>query len=271
MKKQIITLAGVLGLSVIAHGAIIAYEGFDYAEGSLIGQNGGTGWASGGWTLQDGNAATVTTPGMQYDGMSNLGGKAQIIADSSNNAVAMRYLNTSLNSSSGVVWASFTGQKTLDGNRYINFAFFNNDTEGFALGHGTWAARNWTLNRSWSDPAGNTSVSTGASMLNESFLLMKFTFNEIEVNNDLVEVWVNPTLANGEAGLGTSTSLTGNWDFNRIRLAAGGGSSTTPSGGIFDEIRLGTEFTDVIPEPATLGLVGMIGIGLIAARRFFAI
>lgn len=56
---------------------LLAYEGFDYAAGSLNGKNGGTGW-SGAWTWTYGSGVSlaVSATGMTYTGLSTTGGSA---------------------------------------------------------------------------------------------------------------------------------------------------------------------------------------------------
>lgn len=59
-------LALALGASQVTNAAIVAYEGFDYAVGSLTGQNGGTGFASG-WA----NSTGTNQSGYVWDETTN--------------------------------------------------------------------------------------------------------------------------------------------------------------------------------------------------------
>ena len=74
------------------------------------------------------------------------------------------------------------------------------------------------------------------------------------------------TAADGEAGLGTGSSVTGDMHHDPASdeyLTIRGGGNWR---GGFDEIRLGNTFADVVPEPATMVLLGLGG-ALIATRR----
>lgn len=86
-------------------------------------------------------------------------------------------------------------------------------------------------------------------------------------------LWINPTSGN-EAAQGAGTSLTvtnsnGLGTVGGIRLSAN--AATSQNSGIFDEVRLGTSFADVVPtanpapEPASLGVVAL-GIGALLMR-----
>jgi endoglucanase len=243
-KKCIATLLGALGLAVIAQGALIAYEGFDYTAGNLSGQAGGSGWAAA-WDGASGTPA-VSTPGMSYTGINNSGGKADIIATSGSNSMIGRTLNSSFTSGSGEVWFSFLAQKTGTSARFFNFSFFDGGTERLKIGHNSNpGTQTWYINDGGTPAA--TSVNTGVSYLNETLFVGKLTYDASVDSNDVLQLWVNPDLSLGESGLGSAFTSTSDWDFNRIRLGAG--DAETGSSGIFDEIRFGTTFNDVITTP----------------------
>lgn len=99
-----------LAAGAVAHAelATIAYEGFDYSEGSLAGKNGGTGWTSA-W-IQDylsGGSLGVSETGISYSGLSVTGGSAIWSFGGNGISEDMRSLPL-LNS--GVVYFQFVGQ-----------------------------------------------------------------------------------------------------------------------------------------------------------------
>ncbi|MBS3734779.1 MAG: PEP-CTERM sorting domain-containing protein, partial [Phycisphaerae bacterium] len=72
----------------------------------------------------------------------------------------------------------------------------------------------------------------------------------------------------GEAGLTGGESVTGvvdltTTDYGEYFFIRGGGSSA----GAVDEIRLGTTWGDVVPEPTTMTLLALCGLGLLRRKR----
>jgi hypothetical protein len=96
-----------------------------------------------------------------------------------------------------------------------------------------------------------------------NLFVLKFDFSAADLS-DSVTVWQNPDLTTP----GSGTTISGfNMSFDRITFAKYG----TSDGTSWDELRLGDTFTDVIPEPATLGLISAFGGGLLFVRRRFMI
>jgi len=81
-----------------------------------------------------------------------------------------------------------------------------------------------------------------------------------DLDNDVTKLWIDPT-----SELSTSVSFTDAdtyaVDSIKIRQATGIGIST------IDDLRVGTTFTDVVPEPATLSLVALSGVLMLIIRR----
>ena len=110
----------------------------------------------------------------------------------------------------------------------------------------------------------------------EHFVLVR---HATDVNGDtVVDMWVDPPLEN-EAGLpalndpapgvdhqSTTTPWVGGHTFSSMTFRNGGGGSRWIE---YDEIRLGTTYDDVtpVPEPATMALLGIAGLGTIIRRR----
>ncbi len=104
---KICTMLAILAMmSVATFGAIIAEENFDYADGALAGNNGGSGW-TGAWTDYDGTAPTV------------VGGVAQLSFSGAGwqSSQADRYLNAPLTSA----WIRATVQKTVTAGNGASF------------------------------------------------------------------------------------------------------------------------------------------------------
>lgn len=92
--------------------------------------------------------------------------------------------------------------------------------------------------------------------------------------SDTLDVWLNPDLSGGEAGLGNGnvTDFTGNYRVNMENfgteftadLSFGGGANQTI---VFDEIRLGDSYNAVVPEPGTFALLMGLAGGLLTFWR----
>jgi hypothetical protein len=259
-KRQIITLAGVLGLSVVAHGALIVYEGFDYTEAngtSIGGLNGGTGWTE---AYPNPDGSHVLADGLSFAGVPSTG-KAMTRSGGTLTTDG-RHWDTTI--SGTTYWYSFlvnsSGhegtfglfQRSLNDNQNGTGIELRREADGSTriLATGSYAVQARIV------PAGETHLVVG----------------HISGNNNYLWVYANGEAAPTSApATGDAATVWGGALTDRMPAMYGRSFGSSQGPVTFDEIRLGTEFTDVIPEPATLGLVGMIGIGLIAVRRFFTI
>jgi hypothetical protein len=84
--------------------------------------------------------------------------------------------------------------------------------------------------------------------------------------SDRVTLFVNPTPGLSGPSV-TGTTITTTKDFCLYNVAFYPGSGT--NNGSMDELRFGSTFADVvpIPEPATIGLLGLGGLVLLRRRR----
>ena len=263
-----VSAAAVTGFE--ASGALAAYEGFDYAAGtSLVGQNGGTGFA-GAWGTT-GGAATIQSPGMTYDSLVTSGNG--LFVDGSAGSVAIfRDLVSPRGADGTTTWISLTHVRTgpeggtaspTGGPSYlrpVNLALFDAGTERFALGEGTRTTGDedvWGIvaRGSVSNPA---TVWTDDTIEVDSFALLRIDHGVGDV--DTAYLWINPSLLLEPSTLTADATTTTNFTFNRIRPFAGNPSGVNPAAqGLIDEIRIGDTFFDVapVPEPSTYALLGM--------------
>ncbi len=162
----------------------VAYEGFDYANGSsLTGANGGTGWA-GPWT--GGAPLQVSTPGLTYPGLTTVGGTSSWLTfvNSSNQRCLPQALN------SGVVYMQFLSNFSANhggGTPNIRLYSDNVGTLSGAIGNNNISGNN---NMSILD-AGLNSVAASSTPIAQ----LNFTIVRIDHGTNVTTMWLNPNLS----------------------------------------------------------------------------
>ena len=256
----------------------IIYEGFAYSSGSsLNNQGGGDGWV-GPWSTKYGSW-TVTVPGKVYaDGMGNSLPVAGGSVDLDGFGTAFRTIDMSawpethktptdlgghvLGKAGEEIWISFLGGPS-QASHYIygGVSLFEGQYEKLFMGD-IFTSLNYGL-ESHVDGAGTTDA-TDVGVLEECFFLVRLSWAATG-DSTVAEMWLNPRL-DGEAFLaehpsGSTASVTSSaFYFDRIRIAA-------KLGGHWDEVRLGTSYAQVVPEPATLSLLAMGGLAIVRRRK----
>jgi hypothetical protein len=283
MTRMIALAAIALLISAPAGRAqLIAYDGFNYTPGqSLDTQNGGSGFA-GPWTLLSGTAqvqAGSLVPPAPSAALPETGNSLSVTpAGSLGPADASRTLATPVTGTVGTsIWVSVVMQGAGLSGSSAQGALVVSDGAGtgFSITTGTAgggiAPNNPPPSSDWSLSDAGTGASEGKSTtLNtvQSLLVAQVTFGAI---NDTVTLFVNPVL--------TVTPPTTPSATETVQHAATlsqfdveyGSLSGAATSTFFDEIRLGNSFADVtgtaVPEPSTLLLAGVAGMGLIGRRN----
>ncbi len=283
--------AGSLLLAAPAEASLIAYEGFDYDEGTeLVGQGNGVGWADVWEQEQFGQDTTVTANAiLEYEDA--LGQSLPRQALGAHITRVSRGAGRDLANpvTSGVAWASFlmhptynltpemedTGEVDEEGNPILEPTgeeiltnqrlhvelgslqvgkFSNVDEYGLVFG----SASDYSDVVGWPDET--------------NFFVVRFDIGEAS-DDGRIDLFLNPNLgAANEPSLGDAdATLTGlnsaNMTLDRVKLIAQAGVAVDRSRGFFDEIRVGESYGAVaIPEPGSLALLG-VGLGLLAVRR----
>lgn len=259
-----ILLAAVVAVVTGAHAAPIVSESFDYPmNASLVGANGGDGftnaWSSAG--------SPFATTGLDHPALFNESGQAATTASNVTTGIK-RTIDTSLfptsltnggatfgtTSASGTLWISYLHN--------ISHAYSYFEFESVRVGINSAGSNNYrVITRTG---GGSYTITPGQTNL----IIIRIIFNAN--GNDDFALWVNPastsTLAIGDAVAHfTDTNFS---PFNQIQFAniadgaAGNGGSAA-----FDELRLSTELADVIPEPASLALLMLLGAASFLPRR----
>lgn len=237
-------------------GAILAYEGFDYAQGSdLAGQNGGLGW-SGTWANIDGGPANILSTSLSSGTNGPAGFDFHSAAGSAFQANARRKgrfldcaatggfglhglvdANGNIGADAKTLYVSFL-QQPNGSTLFYEFEFHRGDLGDpgriAGVGNDTGAT---TVN--FRAPNG-TQNSLGLGNTNVNFYVVRIDFKP---GHDDVYVYRNPTGPNESANVPTLTMLgVGDMSFNGISFGVYLNNRTVKH----DEVRLGQRWTDVV-------------------------
>ena len=176
------------------------------------------------------------------------------------NVGAFRVPTSSPDSDGSTVYISFLAQQTSSGTGgYSGLSLFSGtSTEQLFLGRATSTA-NWGV-----DPrAGTGAVQSGSLAAAQSLLVARIDFGAgTTAGNEHVRLYVNPSAAGEPAVADVDLPNKANFTWDTIRLQAGNGGTAD-----WDEVRIGTTYADVVPEPATAGLLMIAAAGLLGRRR----
>lgn len=283
MRK--IGIAACMALLVGSAGAaLLVEETFDYGIGSASSTwNGGTGFSTSAWS--PGTTGTTLDNGLSLGNMQVAGGSAhiQFTAGASFSAGTMGRSMNNAGASSGDLWMAYlyqfdTANSTIPLDEALEVrpgagdirTKIDENSSAVGVRYGS----------AWSS-------AVDANVKNGTTLLFVAKFPDLgSATGASARGWAltaseyDSMMANGgvlEANLDTYAGIQITKAFSANETMAGnvtmqlvpiGRNSSTPSFFI-DELRLGTDITDVIaiPEPATLGMVALFGGGLVMLRR----
>jgi hypothetical protein len=282
--KLTLTYARRLGIGIIVsilHGgistaALIASDDFeDYTAGVNLNTGAeGSGWSSN-WSanLDDTTVQSVSLSNGTVSG----GSQAGRFQATENRSDISDALSRDFASQSGDVYMSFLLQSTsgLGGDDFYNFQITNGavGNTSAALGVGI---RNFGGNpffaRVGSSSNATTNASTNATQGTTFFLVAKFS-KDGSANYNRTDLYINPGLTEPVTSDATATSnVTGLSSVSLFTVR-----SFQPELGdtvLFDELRIGTTFADVLPTPAAIPepstplliLLGTSGLALLRRR-----
>jgi len=239
-----------------------ATEHFDYADGALAGQNGGTGWSTA-WYHDSSYNATVNVTNGQMD----------FVTAGTNAATSDIYRELASPFNSGTVYFSVRPQNQNGGQRYFGIKPFTSGN--LLLGEGS-GRTHWTIDNVKTNGVAGAVIESDVLSTVKSLLVLKVDFDAAPDGvGEMVTFWVNPDESVPVWQLDVADAVGGQsyesdedyGSLSKLRVVTGGYSTKYTPGY--------TDFTmddiQIIPEPATLGLLGLVGAGMIAVRRFFRI
>jgi len=266
-----------------AHAALLAEETFDYATGTLEGQNGGTGWGGAWGKFGSGDLpGDVSSPGLTHPSTIDTGtNKASIDATSSDHARPVRDFASGI--AADGLWLSFIGEMNTEDRRAAGFSIFDgsgnvfvtigrpNNSDAKNDNPGNWAIGNSLSSLSTMNEA--TDGSGGKLKASEKALVVA----NLNLSGAIwtLDMFLNPNSSGTGSASHTATFTHSNGAAGDLRSIeffvgdSGAGNLGGPSAFDFDEFRVGESFSDVtpIPEPASVALLGLGGMMLLSRRR----
>lgn len=260
---------GVTGAQGASVSEYFDYDGTDSANLNTFGSS-GDGWA-GAWfggngpDFIPGTNLTYTDPG--YSNAGNTGGMAGY-GGSDAGDISSRLLGAPM---TGTVWVSVLAR--VSGNQSDAILWLRDNPHG---DNANFISLRGTVNGTDNAPvpvlrygASDNRQGPDAVELGDVYLLLGRVTVDYEDDLDRIEFWVNPDLSNGEAGLGTPLLSA---DGANVLNAVAGPRVSFSSGGALDAIRMsndpdGFEYVTAVPEPASLGAIGLGGLMLLRRRR----
>lgn len=242
--------AAWLAGAILASGATILTESFDYPAGDIFnGKSGGTGF-DGGWIESDSSSPqdldTILNESLQFGSLAVSGNALRSVAPNSFSSSSFRATAGSIAGTSGrVLWCSFLIRKTSEGtsspNNYCGLALYPTDANAVALYIGdTGETDFYSLGIAGSPNGQVASNSPSVVSASATFLVAKITFRD---GPDTVELFVNPDpMQPAPTQAAATKSDLDLADISGLGILAGQDATWN-----VDEIRIGDTFADVAP------------------------
>jgi hypothetical protein len=236
-----------LALTHSVSAGLIAYEPFGYtASSTLDTQAGGSGF-SGGWSSSTGTA-TVASPGLTYSGLATVGNR---VTTTVSNTTYTRSLLTSLGSVTGTYYFSvILRPDNANNSNGAEFALVGS-TASLYLGKPT-TGNNYVLDTVGNGGGGSQSVSSTVATSGTA-VLMVLRADLVAGAADSFKLYLNPSLL---AEPGSADATKSSYEVGNIT----GVQFTGNLGFSLDELRVGSTYADVVPEPGTCAAGAAIGL-----------
>lgn len=264
IKKSVLLLVSILAVGTSLEATLLAYEGFDYATGTLNGQNDTSdgfryGWATSSYNVNAGSLSMANYSSSAVGGsISGSGGairtakfgdfnpNVDYLIDFSKDQT--RYISVIMQRSGGASWFDIQ----LQNDSLV-------DQVKFGIS---------SLNMFEANMPGGTSRA-GAPTTDPYLIVLKMVAHSSGNDEVFLKAYSSADVIGSEP---TSWTLTNSDDLSSLVTKFGLTAGST-SGARLDEIRIGTAWEDVVsvPEPSSLSLLAIVGGGLALIRKRFVI
>jgi hypothetical protein len=253
--------AGVMVSAMTVAAAPVGTDKFTYPDGSIAGRTGGTGWAA----ERNNEAGAPPSAPSDWDvafGTANVTGGKLVTQESG----AIREYN---GATEGVTEPSNEREGAFRGTGRVFYGFDMTRQAGAAWsGASSFDFGGERIFYGVPGQTGTTFFGIEESGVSQSFTTISAVEGQtyrlvamLDFDADRLSLWVDPA-AGDEATPDVTRAYTAtNWS-SAVRLASGGTGSTS-----WDNLAVGTDFADVVPEPATLTWLGGVGALALLRRR----
>jgi hypothetical protein len=262
MNRKLLASAALAAASIAggAHAAVIASDNLESytLNGALNGGSGGTGWT--------GNWAAV--PGILVETAALSGGGTKA-AESNDVTDSITAATRAFAPQTGTVYFSllFDAVAGLTTDDFIHVYLANAASNVKSGGIGLLSTTTDFLGARVGDVnGGDTTSSTTAAVQGTTYLLVGKVSKTTGGNYNRVDLFINPATTTEPV----TPDATDAADSTVSTLSVFGIRTFNTDVGDryqFDEIKVGTTFADVVPEPATAGLLTLAGATLLGRRR----
>lgn len=283
MKKIIIAVAAVM-FATASMGALISYDSFSDA----VSTNGvPSTWASSNTPVNVNNHSSIKSGSLAYTGLKASEGNSWGLGEKTDD-----YYRPSTSATLAVgdtLYYSFLMRLNSPLNAFSSGAFrFSDDTDpfgsGIQVGWGTADPTYATMGFSLSSRNGNWTTAISSSHSNTPqtyasadtvYLVVASYTRGATATGGSVKLWINPDSSTfGTAAPATPTltlaSYASDANWNKLEFISNGSGAGVPSWQV-DEFRVATDWASVvpaaIPEPATVGMLGLGALITLLVRR----
>ena len=279
--KNLSLSALALAGAASSNAALVVYEPFGMASGSLSGQATSGIGLSGNWSSNDSVNVTAVNPDtLNHGSLANSGGQANVLPENGgNNASATTdsdLENAGLLANGATLWFSVVVDIGTTGNQHSGFGFgtaaVNGNFSGLQMsggdGVGIYSKGAGIQATGWNSGAISNGNSFNVATDSTQLLVGKIEWGALDTDSETITLY-NPslsTLALPDAGSTVSIAAFDQTALNIISFSHRGTDSADPF--IFDEIRFGDSYAAVtpVPEPSA-ALLGAIGFLALLRRR----